>query len=231
MLALSSHGLLLLAIADGVGGERGGEVASDEAIRTLEVAFEDAKSGQDLRQLLTVAFASANTAVYSRAQADRRFRRMATTLVAAIVQESNLCIANIGDSRAYIIDAARIAQVTRDHSLVAEGIRAGTLTPDDARSSGVRNVITRSVGSAPAVDAELFGPLHLLPGQTLLLCSDGLSDAVADGVIRDVVVRESDLDQAAKTLVTKANENGGPDNVSVVIYRAAATRPSDRPRK
>jgi protein phosphatase len=219
---------MLLAVADGVGGERGGEVASAEAIRSLESAFDAAVPGTDPSRLLASAVAAANTAILRLAQTDRRYRRMATTLVAAIVRERVMWLANIGDSRAYVIDADSITQLTRDHSLVAEGVEAGSLSPDDARTSGARNIITRSVGSTPGVEADLFGPTQLLLEQTLLLCSDGLSDAVDDILIQDVVLHERRLDQAARALVAAANENGGPDNVSVVLFRAASTRSSGR---
>jgi protein phosphatase len=124
----------------------------------------------------------------------------------------------VGDSRAYIADGRAIVQITNDHSLVAERMEDGSITEDEARTSGARHIITRSVGSMPEVDVDVFGPLQLQRGSTLLLCSDGLTDVVDDGLLQEIL-RSPELDQAAAALIDAANANGGPDNISLILYR------------
>jgi protein phosphatase len=228
VLVLARDAFLLLAVADGVGGERGGEVASQEAARAIEARFAPQSHLPDPALALANSIVAANDAVYSRASGDRRLRGMATTIVAAIIRDGAAWMANVGDSRAYLVDATSIQQITNDHSLVAESVEAGHISADDARTSGARHVITRSVGGAPTVEVDLFGPLTLGPDQVLLLCSDGLTDVVDDAAIRDIVASLDDLGEAARALVAEANGHGGPDNISVVLHRPS-TPANDHP--
>ena len=140
---------------------------------------------------------------------------MGTTVVAATVQENYLYVANVGDSRLYLIDQ-EIEQITRDHSLVEEMIRVGELQRKDAKSHPDRNIITRAVGVRTPVKIDFFD-IKLEPGDVILLCSDGLTNMVEDEDILRIVKKSSSLKEAAQRLVTEANKNGGKDNISVVL--------------
>lgn len=211
-----ADGSLLLAVADGVGGERAGEVASKEAVRTIEQqvkALAKAPPGERLQ----AAIRQASAAIWKSSQDNVKLRGMATTTVAAIVAGGQAWLANVGDSRAYLIVDGGITQLTDDHSLVAERVRDGDLTEEEAKESRARHIITRSVGSDEEVEPDLFGPLALPTGSHLLLCSDGLHDVVSDEEIASIVTG-NDLAHAAQRLIERANEEGGPDNISVVLY-------------
>lgn len=209
-------GTVVAAVADGVGGASGGELASAGAIEALlaELWINPCDDGAgSLRR----AVASANAAVRAEA-AERGLEGMATTLVAALVCDGSAWVANVGDSRAYVYEDGSLRQLTEDHSWVAEQVRAGRLTEEEAETNAFRNVITRAVGSAESVEADIFGPVPLPAGSLLLLCSDGLYRAVSDAAIADTLASGDPATMAAR-LVTLANEAGGPDNVSVVIVR------------
>jgi protein phosphatase len=151
---------------------------------------------------------------------------MATTVVAAVVERGEASIVNVGDSRAYLVHGGTARQITRDHSLAAEAVRDGDLTQDEARLSNARHVITRSVGGAPELDVDQFGPVALASGACLLLCSDGLYDVVNDDEIARAVAGAAP-DAAAGALIELANDRGGPDNISVVIFRQPARDQSE----
>lgn len=210
---------LLLIVADGVGGERGGEVASHEAVRIIAEHLEGQPHLPDPAASLTAGIEAANGTILARGTAERRLRGMATTVVAAVAVSDAVWIANVGDSRAYLAGEHTIHQITQDHSLVAERLVEGSMTEEEARTSGARHIITRSIGSMPEVEVDLFGPLQLLAGTTLLLCSDGLTDAVDDAALHEILLASA-LDQAADSLIDAANANGGPDNISVILYRS-----------
>lgn len=221
VLVKDCGGGLLLVVADGVGGERGGEVASQEAVRIISHSLDWQPHLPAAAGSLAAAITRANEAILARGAKERRLRGMATTIVAALVRGAEVWVANVGDSRAYTIDERQISQITQDHSLVAERLVEGSITEEEAKVSRARHVITRSVGTLPEVEVDLFGPLLLSSGQTLLLCSDGLTDAVDDDVIQDIVCK-ADVRGASEGLVHAANGNGGPDNVSVILYRPLA---------
>lgn len=212
-----SSGDALVAVADGMGGAAGGEVASSLAVETLSKAVQpslEGDGGLHLRRL----FQEANDAVHARAESSARYRGMGTTLVAAIIQDGRLWIANVGDSRAYRLRGSSIRQITQDHTLAAEQVRAGLISSERARASGRRNLLTRCIGVAASVDVDVFGPEDLLPGDTVLLCSDGLYSAVEEREILGAVTSHSPQ-MAARELVRLANERGGRDNVSVIVAR------------
>lgn len=208
-------GGVVLAVADGVGGAVGGAVASSVAIGALRTAFTDSTLADPVERLRD-AVAAANHAVRLRAGGDSSLRGMATTMVAAAAIEKQVWFASVGDSRGYLIQNGDLCQVTIDHSLVGEAIRAGLLTPEEAAVRPERHVITRSLGQDAAVSIDCFGPLRLAVGDTILLCSDGLHDVVDEAGILDACARLVP-DQAARELVRLANEAGGPDNISAVI--------------
>jgi protein phosphatase len=204
----------LFVAADGVGGAVGGAVASklaaDEVARTVP-----RNGGPDPAATLATAARAANEAVAARAAEDRSLKGMATTLVAGIVREGLVWLVNVGDSRAYLVRGGEAAQVTLDHSLVAEAVRGGSLSEAEAESSPYRHVITRSLGHE-AVEPDTFGPLPLQLGDRLLLCTDGLTETMSADDIA-AVAAHGDVNEAARALVDEANRRGGPDNISVLL--------------
>ena len=205
----------LLAVADGVGGAPAGQIASAAAISVLrELA---PRLGEDPGGLMRSLFAVANAEV-SRKASEGRGRRMATTLVAALVGPGQLCVGNVGDSRAYLVTGEDIRQLTRDHTWVAEQVEAGRLTKEQAGRSPQRNLITRSLGVEAADKVDVFGPQALAHGDTVILCSDGLYAIVSNDEIAECCRCLPPRD-AATALVRLANERGAPDNVSVIVAR------------
>jgi protein phosphatase len=205
-------GRVLLAVADGVGGSADGAAASSAAIAALRGAVAAVPHPQ---HGLIEGFAAAHKAVLALVSGEKR---PATTLVAAIAEGPRAWIANVGDSRAYLATESGLRQLTEDHSWVAEQIRAGRLSSQEARTSSMRNVITRAVGTGESPAPDLTGPIELTPHDTLMLSSDGLHGAIPDEAIFEVL--NSDLgEETAPTLIALANAAGGPDNISVVLYR------------
>lgn len=209
---------VLLAVADGMGGHADGEVASRLAVETLFRTFY-AGAGElsdDLRR----AMEDADTAVRggpadpSAPPRPSELRR-GTTLVAAVVASNVVHVANVGDSRAYVLHEGNITQVTLDHSLVAEEVRAGILTPAEALRFPYRNVVTRALGGVDRAEVELFD-VPWAEGDKLLLCSDGLHGPVPDDLILEAL-RDLHPADAAQSLVGIANARGGPDNISVIV--------------
>ncbi len=215
----------LFLVADGMGGHRAGEVASQEAVDRVREGYyaattSDADAPGGTGVILKRAFEAANDAVWTLAQADPSLAGMGTTLVAAVIRGGKAVIANVGDSRAYLLRGKEFAQITVDHSWVEEQIRAGELTHEQARKHPQRNLITRALGTRPEVAVDLF-EVPLRDGDLLLLCTDGLTGQVAP---RDVaaVIAELPPQEAADELVARANGRGGIDNVSVVIVQVGA---------
>lgn len=206
---------ILVAIADGMGGQQAGEVASQTAIETLFESYYRLR-GADRSIALRAGFADANRRVLALARSDAAKTNMGTTLVAAVIQDAQLIIANVGDSRAYLIQGTEIRQVTLDHSWVAEQVRAGVLTAEQARRHIYRNVITRAIGGQATVEPDLFTE-QLQPDHMLVLCSDGLSNMLAPQEILVTLKGNPNPDQAAQALAALANERGATDNVSVIV--------------
>ncbi len=208
----------LYAVADGMGGHAAGEVASQLAIAVLfETYYSDPIP--DLKESLRRAVVTANDAVYAQAAADEARAGMGTTLVAVVLHQNKAIIANVGDSRAYFLREADIKQITRDHSWVGEQVEAGLLTQEEAQGHIYRSVITRCLGHKPDVEVDIF-ERDLQPGDALVLCTDGLTNVVSEEEIwREVASREPQA--AAETLVARANERGGPDNITVVAIKLA----------
>jgi len=209
----------LLIVADGMGGHNAGEVASQAALEEIRRAYY-ADVDSDIPAALFNAIQAANQAVYQLSFGDISRSGMGTTAAVAVMRGSDVHVANVGDSRVYLLRENGITQITQDHSWVAEQMRAGTLTPEQAKSHPQRNIITRALGSGPTVEPDLFvGQLH--GGDGLLLCSDGLTGHVDEAELL-AVVNANPPEQAAQQLVDLANERGGSDNISVIIARAEA---------
>lgn len=201
----------VFAVADGMGGARAGEVASAMAVAALY----GLAGGADE---LVGALEDVNARIHTAAQADATLTGMGTTATAALITRDELVIAHVGDSRAYLLRDGRLQQVTEDHSLVAELIRRGALTPAEAERHPQRSVITRALGAEPGVEVDV---VRLVPqaGDVLLLCSDGLTGMVGDGEIGRIVGGPGTLPERARELVRAANGAGGEDNVTVVLVR------------
>jgi protein phosphatase len=210
-------GSVLLAVADGVGGLGQGEVASAEAVRVLHEEFAGQKI-DDPGVALEQAFARANQRIRSLG-GSRESVVMATTLVAAFARNGEVWVANIGDSRAYILRGNSVDRLTRDHSVVAEQVLAGVLTAAEAETSEYRNVLTRGIGVDETVEPHGAGPVRLTPESVVLLCSDGLYRMVDDKQAAAVLSKGTASDMTRK-LVDLANEAGGLDNISAVVMKA-----------
>lgn len=211
---LLADNVQLWAVADGMGGHRGGEVASELAVRSLSANY--GHNGRDLDALFAAAN-EANAAVNDAARQDPDLRGMGTTLVAiALTDDDELAYVNIGDSRIYLFRDGELSRLTEDHSLVEEMVREGTITPEEARSHPRRNVVTRALGidAAARFDGNTIVPYT---GDRYVLCSDGLFNEVDDERIASVLRRLDDPADAASELVRLANEGGGRDNITVVV--------------
>lgn len=206
-----STGPLLVAVADGMGGHAGGEIASRTAIDTAVGVGGTA----------ALRIQAANLAVLDDANRRPRLAGMGTTLTLAVIgPDGRVDLGHVGDSRAYLFRAGALKRVTTDHSYVSEMMAAGRLTPEEAAVHPYRSVVTRAIGLEPAVDVDTF-ELELMPGDRLLICSDGLSSLIDDAAIAEVL-KDSDPAAAARSLVEAANRAGGDDNISVIIVDAVA---------
>lgn len=216
----------LLVVCDGMGGHAAGEVASKLGVETILAAFSPEMPPDEA---LRAAFAAANERIYDEGRGS-----MGTTGVAALFLQNSLYVANVGDSRAYLVREGQITQITHDHSFVSDQVAAGLMTAEQARASNIRNIITRALGHTEDVDVDLF-TVSLLPGDTVLLSSDGLHGLITDEEIAELASMLT-LEEAAQRLVDIANERGGHDNITVVIAQvdeldqeAAVTPPMGSP--
>jgi serine/threonine protein phosphatase PrpC len=203
----------LFAVADGMGGAQAGEIASRIAASVLRDSAE--RSGEDS---VSTLIQEANRRVYEAASTDEARSGMGTTITAALVEDGTVRIGHVGDSRAYRIRDGKLEQLTEDHSLVAELVRSGRLSPEEADVHPQRSVITRALGTDPDVDVDTF-TVEARPGDVFMICSDGLTSMVDDEAILEIVERNRvSLDQAARALVDAANKGGGEDNITIVAF-------------
>jgi protein phosphatase len=221
----------LFVVADGMGGHQGGEFASRMAVTTVEEIVGKLHGGDpeatqikgvntegaDPGGCLKHAIAEAGRRIHQQALFDDNLRGMGTTTVAALVVGKSIFIANVGDSRAYLIRHQKIEQITEDHSLVSEQVRAGVLSAQDAKAHKLKNIITRSVGYQEEVDSDVT-VLEPQVGDRVLMCSDGLSNLVGDEELLKMVSQEAPQG-ACEALVREANRRGGDDNITVVIIQ------------
>ena len=216
----------LAVLADGMGGYNAGEVASAMATGLIQVELSQALSQADeqtpiatISRAVQACVSHANRAIFDAARANAHYTGMGTTLVLVVFRAQRLLVGHIGDSRCYRLRDGELRQITRDHSLLQDQIDAGWLTPSQAASSPIRNLVTRAMGVEDNVLLDLR-ELPVQPGDLYLLCSDGLSDMLEDGAMAKILRQNATLAQMADELVTMANENGGRDNISVVLARA-----------
>ncbi|MBO4798027.1 MAG: Stp1/IreP family PP2C-type Ser/Thr phosphatase [Candidatus Methanomethylophilaceae archaeon] len=225
-------GVSLVVVCDGMGGANGGTVASSVAVEqfteSVDAAFRRGAqllTEGDCASLLAHAAAAANGAVYRKAAKDETLQGMGTTLVAALFTERTMYVANVGDSRLYLMSQGRLRQITRDHSLVQYMIDSGKLTPEEAKDYPNRNIITRAIGIERIVDVDILS-VELFPPEDslILLCSDGLSSYVSDETIETILqdglrTEPFDGDSTVGALIDAANDAGGMDNVTAVLIR------------
>jgi serine/threonine protein phosphatase PrpC len=210
----------LFAVADGMGGARAGEIAAGLAAAALEEAGSETRGAEGVAELI----AEANRRIWERSVADPRTAGMGTTVTAALVDASSgtVAIGHVGDSRAYLLRNGELGQLTTDHSLVAELVQSGVLTPEEAERHPQRSAITRALGTEETVDVESF-TVPAEPGDLFLICSDGLSTMLADTDITSAIEQAGDdLERAADSLIAAANARGGEDNVTVVLFEIVA---------
>jgi len=213
----------LFAVADGMGGARAGEVAARLAAGVLEEAGVETKGEQGV----TAMIIEANRRIWERALADPATAGMGTTVTAALVDTDSgaVAIGHVGDSRAYLLRAGSLEQLTTDHSLVAELVLSGVLTPEEAERHPQRSAITRALGTEPEVDVEVF-TITGEPGDLYLICSDGLPTMLADSAVAAALeAADRDPAVAAEALVAAANRQGGEDNITVVLFELAEGEP------
>lgn len=214
----------LLVLADGMGGHPAGDVASRIAADTLQDALVR-PAAEDLGLALKQAYRKTNEAVYQASIAEPAQAGMGTTLTSALLRGKYATVANVGDSRAYLLRGNGLTQVTRDHTVVADEVAAGRITADAARRDPRRNILTQVIGTSPRLDGKLpdIFELTLLPGDRLLLCSDGLYDVLDDVDIQRALIGH-DPEEAARALVSLSQQRGTRDNASAVVLAAVPTR-------
>ena len=210
-------------VCDGMGGAAAGEIASTlavgEVLRLLKEHGRD--NGTALPVAAQEAISVANEVIFSRAQRNHRLSGMGTTLVVLATREQRVWVLNIGDSRCYRLRHGRLEQLTRDHSLVEEQVRLGRMTPREALHSPLKNVITRALGTQSHVTPDVF-EMQAEPGDLYLLCSDGLTRELSDGVIQNLLNRDLSLEDLSMSLVDAAKKAGGHDNITCLLVRAEA---------
>lgn len=206
----------LFIVADGMGGHKAGEYASRYTIERV-VASISRNEKEEPVKILNEAIGKANELLIAESREDREKNGMGTTIVAATIIGHKLFVANVGDSRLYVI-ADRIRQITRDHSLVEEMVRLGEMKESEAREHPDKNIITRAVGAADTVEVDFF-EVDLSGADTILLCTDGLTNMVEDRVIQQIISDRETVEEAVKELIGTANANGGRDNITAIIIK------------
>ncbi|MEX2416551.1 MAG: Stp1/IreP family PP2C-type Ser/Thr phosphatase [Paenibacillaceae bacterium] len=213
------NGLTLALLADGMGGHKAGDVASQMTIDVMQRELKTVHhemSAKQWEEVMIRAIDRANEEVYSKASQSSDYLGMGTTIVVGLMTSNRLSIAHIGDSRAYLIHKGKLTRITDDHSLVNELLKSGQISEEEANLHPRRNVITRALGTEPRIEADIsHAEWH--SGDTLLLCTDGLSNLLAEASIIEILNMDSPLEGKADLLIERALEAGGDDNVTVVL--------------
>ncbi|MEE0375886.1 MAG: Stp1/IreP family PP2C-type Ser/Thr phosphatase [Lachnospiraceae bacterium] len=205
----------LFIVADGMGGHKAGDYASTHTVDRFVEVIRELGEEHGVQDAINEAVTAANAYIYQRSRENSNLSGMGTTLVLASCIGNEAIVANIGDSRLYLVNDA-MTQITRDHSLVEEMVTLGGIDREMARNHPDKNIITRAVGVKEEVAADFF-EVDLTKGDKLLLCSDGLTNMLRDEEIHQIIQENKELEQAAKALIDAANENGGRDNIAVVL--------------
>src|SRR5919202_2937607 len=205
----------LFVVADGMGGAQAGEVASEMAVESFDRGLPD---GQEPPTALVQVIEDANRRIHERSRADQQRAGMGTTVTAAYVGADTVTVAHVGDSRAYLLRDGDLIRLTRDHSLVGELVARGKLTEEQAEAHPQRSVITRALGPEPSVQVDL-DVYPARAGDVFLLCSDGLTSMVPEARLTPIITGAASLADAGRELIAAANEAGGRDNITVVLFR------------
>lgn len=205
----------LFLVADGMGGHNAGDYASRVAVETIVEKIADSSENEPMR-IFDSAIRTANACLREQAEALPELEGMGTTVVAATYDGSRLYVANVGDSRLYVVNRSEIRQITRDHSWVEEMVQRGGLGREEARNHPDKNIITRAVGAEDIVRPDFFN-VQIEDGDMVLMCTDGLTNMLEDEEIRMILESARDVVEGAQELVNAANENGGRDNISVIL--------------
>ena len=214
---------LTAVLADGMGGYNAGEIASGMATAFIKSELSrwltEAGSGvkaKEVRRAMEICVDNANRSIFNSANANANYAGMGTTLVVGVFREDKLVLGHIGDSRCYRLRAGSLEQITKDHSLLQEQMDAGLITPEQAATSSIKNLVTRALGVDESVLLEV-NEHQIQTGDLYLMCSDGLSDMMDDDAIAKIVASQLPLEQTATQLIAQANGNGGRDNISVLL--------------
>lgn len=205
----------LYIVADGMGGHNAGDFASKYTVETVVREIKNSMEKKPFR-IMGRAIRVANELIRIKAKEDISLYGMGTTVVVASVENNVLEVANVGDSRLYIVGKEGIRQITRDHSLVEEMVRMGGMSPEVARNHPDKNIITRAVGARDTVEVDFFSE-DLFEGDIVLMCSDGLTNMLSDDEIYEILMSEGTLEDKPQRLIDAANANGGKDNIAVVL--------------
>jgi len=214
----------IAVLADGMGGHQSGEIASQMAVESVLEKLQsicESKTGSQLLDYVSNTISYSNSMIYQAAETVEEQRGMGTTLVAVMIQDSQIYAGHVGDSRLYLYRADSLRRITKDHSLVQDLIDRGFYTEEEARSANVGHIVTRALGTKAQVEVDTLQH-DLKASDVFLLCSDGLSDMVAGWQIQEILKEQSsNLERAAETLISKANRNGGKDNISVILMQVS----------
>lgn len=207
----------LHVLADGMGGHLAGDVASRSAVNYIRNNFYDQSQSPDLAAHMRRIVVDTNKHIYSLANSSEQYNNMGTTLIVVyICEDKQLVYAHVGDSRLYLYRHDNLLRLTKDHSLVEELLAKGAITETEAQSHPQKNIITRAIGVGEQVEVDT-GCEMLEPGDVFLICTDGLSNMIADERLKTILAQQTDLDTLADSLINEANKNGGSDNITVVI--------------
>lgn len=215
--------LPLFIVADGMGGHKAGEVASNMAVEIVKDFFiekkeELKKNKVDILKFIRSAVEKANTIIYKKSIENDEFHGMGTTITMAYIFENKLYIGHVGDSRAYLLRNNKFIQITEDHSLVAEMVKKGSISEEEAECHPQRNIITRAIGTDDEVITDIIVE-DIYKDDILLLCTDGLTNMMNDDEIKEILINKIDLQKNCNSLVKKANRLGGIDNVTVIVIK------------
>jgi protein phosphatase len=207
----------LIAVADGMGGHQGGEVASRRMVEVLE-EYVTSNPIEDTHQLLRGAITKANRSIHEMSNTSLELRSMGTTCTAMLWAQGKAYIAHVGDSRAYLVRKSKVRRLTKDHTVAEQMVESKIITPEEAKLCPQRNMLLRAVGPNSEVEVDLIPPIETIAGDIFVLCSDGLTEFVSEDEIRDIVTLYP-LDRASHVLINIANKRGGSDNITVQIAK------------
>lgn len=211
----------LFAVADGMGGHNAGDFASSFAVKIMVDAVKNDADYNPVK-IIRHAIESANEELLKQAKKDKSLAGMGTTMVVTTIVGNYIYVANVGDSRLYLMDHSKLQQITKDHSLVQEMVRLGELREEEARNHPDKNIITRALGAKNSVNVDFFD-LMIEPGSQILMCSDGLSNMVTDQEMEEILQSHNSLQGKGEKLIDLANENGGKDNIAVILIEPFAS--------